>query len=194
MAMSHRFLFPEDGLLVRDDIRLRLIRAGDAPDLLRYSVENRTHLKRWEPSRAASFHTLDAMHARLDAVLRSHAAHTALHLVLDRPGASGIVGECNFTNIVRGPFQACHLGFSIDAREEGRGLMAAALRLAIAHAFEVLQLHRIMANHRPENTRSAVLLAHLGFEREGLAKRYLKIDGAWADHVLTSLINPSDRD
>lgn len=192
--MSRPFLFPEDGLPIRDDARLRLVHEGDGSDLLRYYVENRAHLQPWEPSRAEAFHTLDAMHARLDAVLRSHAAHTALHLVLDRPGALGIVGECNFTNIVRGPFQACHLGFSIDVREEGAGLMAAALRLAIAHAFEVLQLHRIMANHRPENVRSAALLAHLGFEREGLAKRYLKIDGVWADHVLTSLINPSDRD
>jgi ribosomal-protein-alanine N-acetyltransferase len=52
-------------------------------------------------------------------------------------------------------------------------------------------LHRIMANHRPENARSARLLNGLGFEREGMARAYLKINGAWTDHVLTSLINPA---
>ena len=49
-----------------------------------------------------------------------------------------------------------------------------------------------MASYRPENDRSGRLLASLGFEHEGLAKAYLKIDGQWADHVLTSLVNPKD--
>tara|TARA_B100001964_G_C14031207_1_gene508355 strand:+ start:679 stop:789 length:111 start_codon:yes stop_codon:yes gene_type:complete len=31
-------------------------------------------------------------------------------------------------------------------------------------------------------------LGKLGFEREGYAKRYLKIDGCWQDHVLTALV------
>jgi ribosomal-protein-alanine N-acetyltransferase len=46
-----------------------------------------------------------------------------------------------------------------------------------------------MANYRPQNERSARLLERLGFTREGLAKDYLFIDGAWRDHVLTSLTN-----
>ena len=56
--------------------------------------------------------------------------------------------------------------------------------------FDVMRMHRIMANHRPENERSARLLQRLGFTREGLARDYLYIDGAWRDHVLTSLVNP----
>ena len=46
-----------------------------------------------------------------------------------------------------------------------------------------------MANYQPANVWSEALLQRLGFEREGLARRYLKINGHWADHVLTSLIN-----
>jgi ribosomal-protein-alanine N-acetyltransferase len=56
----------------------------------------------------------------------------------------------------------------------------------------VYRLHRVMASYRPDNARSGRLLENLGFEREGLAKAYLKIDGQWADHVLTSLVNPKD--
>ncbi|WP_338941435.1 GNAT family N-acetyltransferase [Paraburkholderia sp. 22B1P] len=100
-----------------------------------------------------------------------------------------MVGDCNFTNIVRGPFQACHLGFSLAKRFEGQGLMREALTSAITYIFDEIGLHRIMANIRPENVRSARLLERLGFEREGLARSYLKINGVWADHVLTSLIN-----
>ena len=69
--------------------------------------------------------------------------------------------------------------------------MAQALQAAIAHIFQCVGLHRIMVNYQPANVRSEALLQRLGFEREGLARRYLKINGHWADHVLTSLINPS---
>ncbi len=60
----------------------------------------------------------------------------------------------------------------------------------IDYAFRELRLHRIMANYRPENGRSGRLLERLGFVREGYARDYLFIDGAWRDHVLTSKTNP----
>ncbi|WP_226383430.1 GNAT family N-acetyltransferase [Burkholderia mayonis] len=111
------------------------------------------------------------------------------------PKTAPLSGVCHFTNIVRGPFQACHLGFSGDGALQGRGLMRAGLRVAIEHVlFGVLRLHRIMANYRPENGRSGRLLARLGFESEGFARRYLQIKGRWTDHVLTSLINPASDD
>ena len=70
--------------------------------------------------------------------------------------------------------------------------MHEALAAAISHTFETLELNRIMANYQPDNHRSEKLLRCLGFEREGLAKKYLKINGQWTDHVLTSLINPAE--
>ena len=64
-------------------------------------------------------------------------------------------------------------------------------RATNAFAFAELRLHRIMANYRPENTRSAQVLERLGFRREGIAHDYLFIDGAWRDHVLTALVHPT---
>jgi [ribosomal protein S5]-alanine N-acetyltransferase len=79
------------------------------------------------------------------------------------------------------------LYFPVDGIATERVRLVAAMQADVADL-----LSRIMANHRPENTRSANLLAKLGFEREGLARAYLRINGAWADHVLTSLINASE--
>lgn len=62
---------------------------------------------------------------------------------------------------------------------------------ACDHVFRELDLHRIMANHVPENVASARVLAKLGFVEEGLAHSYLQIDGVWRDHVLTARINPA---
>ena len=92
---------------------------------------------------------------------------------------------------MRGAFHACHLGYQIGREHQGRGLMSEALRAGNAFMFESLRLHRIMANFRPENERSRRLARRLGFVEEGLARNYLFIDGAWRDHILTSLTNPA---
>lgn len=68
--------------------------------------------------------------------------------------------------------------------------MKALCQNAIDYAFKELSLNRIMANYMPINHRSAMLLKSLGFSKEGEAKRYLKINGCWEDHVLTSLLSP----
>jgi ribosomal-protein-alanine N-acetyltransferase len=100
-----------------------------------------------------------------------------------------VIGLCNFSQIFRGPFQACYLGYQIDTAYEGQGLMSEAVKIAIEYMFEKQNIHRIMANYMPSNKRSSKLLKNLGFSVEGLAKNYLLINGQWEDHVLTSLTN-----
>ncbi len=70
--------------------------------------------------------------------------------------------------------------------------MKALCLYAIDHAFNQLGLHRVKADHMPINDRSGGLLKSMGFNQEGYAKSYLKINGHWEDHVLTALINPND--
>ena len=84
---------------------------------------------------------------------------------------------------------ACFMGYSIAKLFEGQGYMKKLCVHAIDHAFNELQLHRVMANYMPSNQRSEKLLASLGFEKEGFAKNYLFINGKWEDHVMTSLVN-----
>lgn len=102
-----------------------------------------------------------------------------------------VIGFCNFSQIFRGPFQACYLGYHIDITHEGKGLMSEAVAKAIDYMFEKQKLHRIMANYMPSNERSARLLHQLGFVVEGCAKKYLLINGQWEDHILASLTNES---
>lgn len=184
--------FPPSGIET-GRLVLRIAEKQFADALLAYRVTNRDYLQPWEPLRDNAFFTTHASNERMASMEREMRAGTALHLlVFSVEVGNPLIGDCHFTNIVRGPFQACHLGYSIDARHEGRGLMSEALRAAIAFVFRSYRLHRVMASYRPENARSGRLLDRLGFEREGLAKSYLKIDGAWADHVLTARINPDD--
>lgn len=102
-----------------------------------------------------------------------------------------LIGISNFTQMFRGPFQACYLGYKIDRDFEGQGLMYEALNKAIFYMFDVQNMHRIMANYMPTNERSEKLLMRLGFQKEGYAKNYLLINGKWEDHILTALTNPN---
>jgi ribosomal-protein-alanine N-acetyltransferase len=155
------------------------------------------HLDRWSPPPVAEFFSETFWAERLAAAVEDYAADRAARFVIQPLGSpidGPVLGTCNYTNIVRGAFQACHLGYQIALAHQGQGLMAEALRASNAFMFAELRLHRIMANFRPENDRSRRLLQRLGFEEEGLARDYLFIDGAWRDHVLTSLVHPGYRD
>ncbi|WP_226477366.1 ribosomal protein S5-alanine N-acetyltransferase [Pseudomonas sp. MWU16-30323] len=181
--------FPATGIHT-DRLLLLPAHPSHACALQAYLLENRDFLKPWEPSRDEAFFELTAITERLKTLADKTASGEALHLLIFSHGT--IIGACNFSYIVRGAFQACHLGYALAESAQGKGLMHEALTAAIAHVFDEMQLHRIMANYRPENERSARLLARLGFEREGEARAYLKINGVWTDHVLTALINPND--
>ena len=175
-------------------LAVRLARPGMEVAMARFLEDNfEGHLDRWSPPCAPSFFTVSFWRERLAiAVEEYHAGRSARFVLQDKGPADGpILGTCNYTNVVRGPFQACHLGYQIARTHQGRGLMTEALRATNAFAFAELRLHRIMANYRPENERSARVLERLGFRREGMARDYLFIDGAWRDHVLTALVHPA---
>jgi len=172
---------------------VRMLSPHEAALASRFHRDNREHLAPWDPARPPDF-TTEAYWARQLAInFDELAADRGARLWIVELSSGDAVGTCNFANFVRGAFQACHLGYSVDHRREGKGYMSEALRLAIPYVFDELGMHRIMANYMPENTRSAHLLERLGFTIEGRARDYLYIAGAWRDHVLTSLINPSPR-
>ena len=157
-----------------------------AADLAAYHARNRNRLAPVEPLRDAAWHTEAAWAARAaDAETEAAAGRMLSTLGLAHGRVTTVA---TLSNIVRGPFQAAHLGFSCDGAAEGQGLMHEHLDALVAHAFGPMGLHRVMANHLPSNDRSAALLDRLGFEVEGRARDYLKIAGRWQDHVLRSKI------
>ena len=176
-----------------DRLIVSAVRARDATDLRGFSIANRRHLARWEPSRDRDWNAANHWVLRAAQYEAENQTQSALRLVARHPHSMEIIAVASFTNIVKGPFEACHLGFSVSRSKEGHGLMHEMLTASISHVFENMNLHRIMANYMPRNLRSERLLERLGFEREGYAKSYLKIAGKWEDHILTSLIHDEPR-
>jgi len=175
--------------LVTDRMVVRLVYERDAWRLADYYAENRQFLKPWEPYRDESYYSHSGWQARLAMIEEMHQQQSAFYFALMDEGEKEIRGVANYSNVVRGAFNACYLGYSLGDKWQGQGLMSEALTSTNRYMLRVQSLHRIMANYMPHNQRSGDLLARLGFEKEGYAKDYLLIDGQWQDHVLTALTN-----
>ena len=178
-----------------DTPRLRLIAssASLAPEVLEFQMRNCDNFAPWDPPLSADFLTMAAQRRRLRHDVKSFADGSGWRWWLQQRNAPPrVIGQIHFSQISRGPFCSAVVGYQIDREFEGRGLMREALTTAIDELFSPhVNLHRVQANVRPENVRSLGLLERLGFVREGLARDYLYIDGAWRDHVTTARLNPA---
>lgn len=170
-------------------LQLNLASHGDATALSRYYSDNWDHLSPWEPRRRQDPRETIYWQRQLLGQEAEQANGSSLMLLLRHHDREAIIGTIRFSQIFRGGFQSCSLGFGLGASAIGQGLMQEALTTAIAHMFDDLELHRIAANYLPRNRRSGRLLQHLGFAIEGTARDYLQINGNWEDHVLTAKLN-----
>ncbi len=99
-----------------------------------------------------------------------------------RPGVR-FAGEINISSIQRGPFQNAYVGYWIDEEQAGHGYVPEACVLVFRFAFEELGLHRLQISIIPRNLPSRRVAEKLWLRGEGVALRYLEIDGRWEDHM-----------
>jgi ribosomal-protein-alanine N-acetyltransferase len=146
---------------------------------------NEEWLLPWEPRRQPGFSdpTTDrtAFSNRCTARSRDRAADTAyaFGLFVDQQ----LAGEVNLNNVLRGSLQSGTIGYWIDRNQAGHGYVAEGVSVLLRFAFEQLRLHRIEICIVPRNTNSRRVVEKLGIRCEGLAERYLEINGKWEDHL-----------
>lgn len=178
--------------IITPRLKLVLPNASAASFACAYFIKNKIHLQPTDPVMPKDFWTETFWQKRLEKSIHEFEQDQSVRLFvefLDSPNQ--YIGVITFTQIARGPFQACYLGYSIDADFEGKGLMYEALEHAIQYMFRERSIHRIMANHLVENQKSANVLRRLGFHVDGSSPDYLFIQGTWRTHVLNSLTNQS---
>lgn len=105
----------------------------------------------------------------------------------DGRGRPDFAGQLTVSGIVGGSASWGQIGYWVDQRLAGRGIVPTAVALAVDYCFEVMHLHRIEIAIRPENDQSLRVVSKLGFRPEGLRPRYLHIDGEWRDHLVFAL-------
>lgn len=165
--------------------------ADDADALLEYTRKNHAFHAPWSPPLSPSWSTIENARARIAKMHALWADGTGCALWLRSAAApkGPFLGATNLNQVFMGARRVALLGYHVDEDHQGKGLAFEAIGAVIRYAFETLRLHRIEANHVPENTRSAAVLKRHGFEREGYARDYLFIGGRFRDHVLNALVN-----
>jgi [ribosomal protein S5]-alanine N-acetyltransferase len=177
------------------DTAIRPLESSDLPALVEARMRNREFLAEWEPTRDESFFT-PAGQAR-ELALDDAAWRTATGFpfaILDVNDGDRLIGRVALANVVRGVWQNATLGYWVSEDAGGRGHATAAVRLALRFAFEVAGLHRVQPAIMPRNVRSRRVVEKCGFRHEGVALRYLKINGAWEDHDLYAMTVEDWRD
>jgi [ribosomal protein S5]-alanine N-acetyltransferase len=168
---------------------IRLIAIEDVPALAKLVQINRTFLAPWDPIRPDEYFTADGQQRAIEDALARYDEMTTLPYVIVEDG--DIVGRVTLSNVVRGAFQSCNLGYWLGSAHTGRGLATAAVREVMAVAFLEVGLHRIEAGTLLHNVPSQRVLERNGFSRFGVAPKYLNIAGRWQDHVLYQALNPN---
>jgi [ribosomal protein S5]-alanine N-acetyltransferase len=170
------------------DVYLRYPRMPDFKPWAKIRGESREFLTPWEPSWASDELTKGAFRRRIKRYQKETRQDTAYAFFVFRKDDNQILGGCTLTNVRRGVTQASSLGYWIGARFARQGFMFDAVRALIPFVFSTLGLHRLEAACLPTNEASQNLLIKAGFQREGLARKYLQINGEWRDHLLFALL------
>lgn len=171
-----------------EGVTLRPPRNADHEAWAALRLTSHAYLQRWEPSWPEDDLTRAAYRRRLSIYAREMEAGNAWpFFILDDDQA--LVGAITLSNVRRGVAETGTLGYWIGQPFAGRGLGTAAVRAMVGYAFDELKLHRVEAACVPRNAASRRVLEKAGFVLEGQARAYLKINGAWADHLLFGVVN-----
>jgi [ribosomal protein S5]-alanine N-acetyltransferase len=159
----------------------------DAPAFLEVLVANRDFLRPFEPVRPDWFFTLPGVRSELERADSDREADAMYAFGIWEQATGTLVGRVALSNVVRGAWQNATLGYFVGETWGGRGYATEAVRQTVVFAFDQARLHRVQAAVMPRNVRSIRVVEKNGFRLEGLAERYLQIDGRWEDHLIYSV-------
>ena len=164
---------------------LRPLTSVDFAQWSEVRIRNEDWLTKWEPSRPAGspdiFTDRHAFAARCNARDRERHLGSGYGFGVFIDGAFG--GEMNLSSVQRGPFQNCYVGYWVDQNLAGHSYTPEALVVVLRFGFEELGLHRMQISIIPRNTASRRVVEKLEIRSEGVAARYLEINGKWEDHM-----------
>jgi [ribosomal protein S5]-alanine N-acetyltransferase len=167
-----------------DGVFVRHPRPGDFEAWALLRGASRAFLTPWEPAWTEDELSRAAYRRRLRRYAEDIQAGRSAPFFVFRAEDDALVGGVTLSNIRRGVAQTASLGYWAGEAHARRGYTGAAVQTVLRYAFDFLNLHRVEAATLPENAPSRALLMKLGFQQEGLAREYLRINGVWRDHVL----------
>ena len=169
-------------------ISLRLLTTDDTQAYLDLIQVTRLPYQAVEPLRDDEFYTLDAQTRRIQDRLKAAEEGTGYQFGIYTIKDDLLIGQISLNNVSYGVANYADMGYFIHPDYQGGGRMTAAVKLAVAYAFRALKLNRVQAAILPTNAGSQRVLEKNGFQAEGIARKYLKINGSYQDHRIYAVL------
>jgi [ribosomal protein S5]-alanine N-acetyltransferase len=170
-----------------DRIYIRRLELDDLNTLLDLRIRNREFFQPLEPITPDSHYTLEGHRDILEKVQNNWESSAGYGFGIFLNSSNQLIGRVNLSNVVRGAWESCTMGYFLDEKCNGHGFTTEAVRLAIQFAFGPAELHRVQAAVMPRNVGSIRVLEKVGFLYDGFSEYYLKINGLWEHHNLYSI-------
>jgi ribosomal-protein-alanine N-acetyltransferase len=170
--------------LTHGEVTLRLLRQRDAKTLERLILGNREWLRPWEATNPMGPNSFD-IKAMVRGLIRQLDDQSGLPCIIELDGE--VVGQLNVANILYGSVSSAVIGYWVVPEAAGRGATPTSVALISDYLFNVVGLHRVEIDIRPENVASLRVVEKLGFRYEGLKEKFIHINGAWRDHFIFAL-------
>jgi len=178
--------------IMGNKIYIRYFEDEDAETLHNLNLRNREFFQKYEPTIEDDFYILDTQR-RIIKDKKKHSEEGRQHCFgIFLKSNDELLGDVSLFQINRGALQSCLVGYTLDKEHNGNGYATEAVSLAVKFAFDELKLHRIEAGVMPENVGSIRVLEKVGFHKEGIAQKNVKINGKWEDHQMLAIISPND--
>lgn len=182
-----------DEVISGKGIYLRHPVMGDYSNWASLRDQSREFLTPWEPVWPIDDLTRPAFRRRIRRYSRELKEDASFPFFLFESGSDELIGSCIISNIRRGVAQSCSLGYWVGEKWSSKGYMTEAARALLPFAFDRAGLHRIEAACLMTNEPSQRLLRRIGFQDEGVARKYLRINGDWQDHLLFAMLASDPR-
>lgn len=171
-------------VLAHGPVELRVPEMADYEAWAALRLASRAFLVPWEPTWPADDLSRAAFRSRIKRYMRDIEGDMAYPFFVYRVSDDALLGALTLSNVRRGVAQMASVGYWIGEHHARKGYMTAAMLAVLPFVYGNLRLHRLEAACLPSNRASISLLMKCGFQEEGRARRYLRINGRWEDHLL----------
>lgn len=168
---------------------LKTLSEDDIALLTKLVTDNKSYWSIHEPLHSAEYYNEKFQLKRIQESVRQMGMSREYSFGIFIKGTDNLIGHISIYSVKRLPFASAFIGYSLDEHYTGKGFATEAVKRVTQFAFEDLSLHRIEAYVSPANIASINVLERTGYEREGLLKKLLFINGRWVDHYLYAFID-----
>ncbi|WP_462411002.1 GNAT family N-acetyltransferase [Neobacillus sp. Marseille-QA0830] len=169
-------------------VYVRFLEERDAEAMRDLYIRNKDFFQKYSPKRREEYYTLERHLKAIQSSIEGRKLDKEYSFGIFLKETGELIGDIDITGIIRDVLQCGNIGYGLDQGQNGKGYTTEAVKLVVHYGFKQLNLHRLMAGVMPTNNGSIRVLEKAGFQKEGMARKNVKINGKWEDHIQFSIL------